>query len=37
MSWVMVNKREHLRSGGDLKNWIEVYEMVAKLYGFIPW
>lgn len=37
MSWVMVNKREHLRSAGDLKNWIEVYEMFAKLYGFIPW
>jgi hypothetical protein len=37
MSWVMVNKREHLRSAEDLKNWIEVYEMFAKLYRFIPW
>jgi organic radical activating enzyme len=37
MSWVMVNKREHLRSGKDLQNWIEVYEMFAKLYHFIPW
>jgi MoaA/NifB/PqqE/SkfB family radical SAM enzyme len=37
MSWVMVNKREHLRSTKDLQNWIEVYEMFAKLYRFIPW
>jgi hypothetical protein len=37
MSWAMVNKREHLRSTEDLQNWIEVYEMFAKLYRFIPW
>ncbi|MGD0169163.1 MAG: radical SAM protein [Smithella sp.] len=37
MSWVMVNKREHLKSAKDLQNWIEVYEMFAKLYHFIPW
>jgi organic radical activating enzyme len=37
MSWVMVNKRAHLQSAVDLKNWIEVYEMFAKLYRFIPW
>lgn len=37
MSWVMVNKRDHLRSAQDLQNWIEVYEMFAKLYKFIPW
>jgi organic radical activating enzyme len=37
MSWVMVNKREHLKSAQDLQNWIEVYEMFAKLYRFIPW
>ena len=37
MSWVMVNKREHLKSTRDLQNWIEVYEMFAKLYHFIPW
>jgi hypothetical protein len=37
MSWVMVNKRAHLRSAQDLRNWIEVYEMFAKLYRFIPW
>jgi hypothetical protein len=37
MSWVMVNKRGHLRSTRDLQNWIEVYEMFAKLYRFIPW
>jgi len=37
MSWVMVNKRAHLRSTQDLQNWIEIYEMFAKLYQFIPW
>ena len=37
MSWVMVNKRAHMESTKDLQNWIEVYEMFAKLYQFIPW
>ncbi len=37
MSWVMVNKRAHMRTAEDLQNWIEVYEMFAKLYQFIPW
>lgn len=37
MSWVMVNKRAHMRSSRDLQNWVEVYEMFAKLYRFIPW
>ena len=37
MSWVMVNKRDHIRTAKDLQNWIEVYEMFAKLYQFIPW
>ncbi|MDD5204333.1 MAG: 4Fe-4S cluster-binding domain-containing protein [Desulfobacterales bacterium] len=37
MSWIMVNKRAHIRTTGDLQNWIEVYEMFAKLYQFIPW
>ena len=37
MSWVMVNKRDHIRSENDLQNWIEVYEMFAKLYQFLPW
>ena len=37
MSWVMVNKRAHIRTSRDLQNWIEVYEMFAKLYQFIPW
>jgi organic radical activating enzyme len=37
MSWVMVNKRAHMTSSKDLQNWIEVYEMFAKLYRFIPW
>lgn len=37
MSWVMVNKRDHIKTPKDLQNWIEVYEMFAKLYQFIPW
>jgi hypothetical protein len=37
MSWVMVNKRAHMRTTKELQNWIEVYEMFAKLYQFIPW
>jgi hypothetical protein len=37
MSWVMVNKRAHMNKAEDLQNWIEVYEMFAKLYQFIPW
>ncbi len=37
MSWVMVHKRDHMRTAQDLQNWIEVYEMFAKLYRFIPW
>jgi len=37
MSWIMVNKRAHIRTTRDLQNWIEVYEMFAKLYQFIPW
>jgi len=37
MSWIMVNKRAHITSTEDLQNWIEVYEMFAKLYRFIPW
>ena len=37
MSWVMVNKRDHMNSTKDLQNWIEVYEMFAKLYRLIPW
>lgn len=37
MSWIMVNKRGHIKTTRDLQNWIEVYEMFAKLYSFIPW
>ena len=37
ISWVMVNKRAHIRTAKDIQNWIEVYEMFAKLYQFIPW
>jgi len=37
MSWIMVNKRAHIQTTKDLQNWIEVYEMFAKLYQFLPW
>ncbi len=37
MSWVMVNKRDHMTNSQHLQNWIEIYEMFAKLYRFIPW
>jgi len=37
MSWIMVNKREHMNTTRDLQNWIEIYEMFAKLYRLIPW
>jgi MoaA/NifB/PqqE/SkfB family radical SAM enzyme len=37
MSWVMVNKRAHIDTPETLQNWVEVYEMFAKLYQFIPW
>ncbi|MBW2179551.1 MAG: radical SAM protein [Deltaproteobacteria bacterium] len=37
MSWIMVNKRAHITSTEDLQNWIEVFEMFAKLYHFISW
>jgi len=37
MSWIMVNKRAHMRTTQDFQNFIEVYEMFAKLYRFIPW
>ena len=37
MSWIMVNKRAHMRSREDFLAWLEVYEMFAKLYRFIPW
>jgi hypothetical protein len=26
-----------MQSTRDLENWIEIYEMFAKLYQFIPW
>ena len=37
MSWIMVNKRQHMQSPKTMQGWIEVYEMFAKLYRFIPW
>lgn len=37
MSWIMVNKRAHMNSSRDFQNWIEVFEMFAKLYRLMPW
>jgi hypothetical protein len=37
MSWIMVNKRQHMQSSETMQGWVEVYEMFAKLYRFIPW
>jgi MoaA/NifB/PqqE/SkfB family radical SAM enzyme len=37
MSWIMVNKRQHMQSVETMQGWVEVYEMFAKLYRFIPW
>ena len=37
MSWIMVNKRAHMNTTRDFQNWIEIYEMFAKLYRLIPW
>jgi hypothetical protein len=37
MSWIMVNKRAHMKTTRDMQNWIEIYEMFAKLYRLIPW
>jgi MoaA/NifB/PqqE/SkfB family radical SAM enzyme len=37
MSWIMVNKREHMQSSADFANWVDVTYMFAKLYEYIPW
>lgn len=37
MSWIMVNKREHMSSPEDFANWVDVTHMFAKLYEYIPW
>ena len=37
MSWIMVNKREHMRSAKDFANWVDVTHMFAKLYEYVPW
>jgi MoaA/NifB/PqqE/SkfB family radical SAM enzyme len=37
MSWIMVNKREHMQSPEDFANWVDVTHMFAKLYEYIPW
>jgi hypothetical protein len=37
MSWIMVNKREHMQSAEDFANWVDVTHMFAKLYEYVPW
>ncbi len=37
MSWIMVNKREHMQSPEDFANWVDVTHMFAKLYEYVPW
>lgn len=37
MSWIMVNKREHMQSAADFANWVDVTHMFAKLYEYVPW
>jgi hypothetical protein len=37
MSWIMVNKRDHMQKPEDFANWVDVTYMFAKLYEFIPW
>ena len=37
MSWVMVNKREHMQSPEDFANWVDVTHMFAKLYEYTSW
>jgi len=37
MSWVMVNKREHMDSPKDFANWVDVTHMFARLYEYVPW
>jgi hypothetical protein len=37
MSWIMVNKREHMTCPEDFANWVDVTHMFAKLYEYVPW
>ncbi len=37
MSWIMVNKREHMQSPKDFAAWVDVTHMFAKLYEYVPW
>jgi hypothetical protein len=37
MSWIMVNKRDHMNSPEDFAHWVDVTHMFAKLYEYIPW
>ncbi len=37
MSWIMVNKRDHMQSPTDFANWVDVTHMFAKLYEYVPW
>jgi len=37
MSWIMVNKREHMTTPKDFANWVDVTHMFARLYEYVPW
>ena len=37
MSWIMVNKRDHMQSPEDFANWVDVTHLFARLYEYIPW
>jgi hypothetical protein len=37
MSWIIVNKRDHMQSPEDFKNWVDVTQLFAKLYEYVPW
>ncbi len=37
MSWIMVNKREHMQTPHDFSNWVDVTYMFATLYEYVPW
>jgi hypothetical protein len=37
MSWIMVNKRDHMQDPDAFAGWVDVTYMFAKLYEYIPW
>jgi hypothetical protein len=37
MSWIMVNKRDHMQSPADFADWVDVTHMFARLYEYVPW